>query len=376
MRRRRKRKMSLYKKSLLIFTLCMLIIGEIFLIYVNNSLKEYENSNIDNYLTSLLGDIQKESQKGNITKYLSLANLNSKYEEKSDLENGYKTLLKDATLAYQKTADDTYDLSADDNVFATVKLDDSKVKHRLGLLTYPDLQIKQMISYNEDGLYKYDFYLASNYELFINNIKVNEEDLKESSLIEEYSEIYTKINLPKLNHYYIDGLSQKPDIVIKDESNQEIKYTFTNNTYYANDFYQTDDYNDAMQKLITEYNPLDIAEKWSLFLTNDLSGALHGFNTLATNLIDGTSLYKRAYSWGTGVDVTFTSIHTLDKEPFTNEKVSNFTIYNQNAFSCEVYLEKNMTLIDKQKRTDVLHEMLYFVYYDGAYRLVQMQTVA
>jgi hypothetical protein len=86
-------------------------------------------------------------------------------------------------------------------------------------------------------------------------------------------------------------------------------------------------------------------------------------------------MYQKAYNWATQVDVTFTSIHTLDKETFTNPKVSNFTIYNENAFSAEVYLEKNMTLIDRQKRQIVLHEMIYFVYYDGAYRVMHMQSV-
>ena len=86
-------------------------------------------------------------------------------------------------------------------------------------------------------------------------------------------------------------------------------------------------------------------------------------------------MYQRAYSWATNVDITFTSIHTLDKDTFTNTKVSNWTVYNENAFSVEVYLEKNMTLIDGQKKKDVLHDIFYYVYYDGAYRLVHMKSV-
>jgi len=34
-----------------------------------------------------------------------------------------------------------------------------------------------------------------------------------------------------------------------------------------------------------------------------------------------------------------------------------------------------MTLSDGQKRQDVLHDIFYYVYIDGAYRLVHMKAV-
>ena len=124
------------------------------------------------------------------------------------------------------------------------------------------------------------------------------------------------------------------------------------------------------------FDPIKFAENWSLFMTADLDGPRWGFYTLTPNLIEGTQMYNKAYSWATLVDIQFTSIHTLDKEPFTNEKISNITIYNENAFSVEVYLEKNMTLNDGQKRVDKLHDIYSYVYYDGAYRLMAMKSVS
>ena len=81
-----------------------------------------------------------------------------------------------------------------------------------------------------------------------------------------------------------------------------------------------------------------------IFLPDDLEGRLHGFYNISKHLIKDSSLYEYAYKWATGEDITFVSSHTLQNPTFTNEKISNFEIYDKNAFSCEVYLEKNMRL--------------------------------
>lgn len=374
--KRKIKKMSLYKKSLIVFTLLLLILAEVALIYVSNTLKDYENGDIDNYMNSLIKDMQKSAKRGDIEKYFELADVKSDYEKKSSLEKGYQELFKESKLSYKKTDDKTkYEIYADDLLIATVTLDDSKVVRRLGLLTYTNYEVESIENYNQDGLYELDFYLMDNYKLYINDVEVKESDLVESSKIEEYKEVYDLVDLPKLNHYKVSKLTYKPEIVIKDTDGKEINYEIKDGKYYATDFYNTDESDKALAKLSHEYDPLVFAKNWSLFLTADLPGIRYGLYTLTPNLIEGTQMYQRAYSWATNVDITFTSIHTLDKETFTNTKVSNWTVYNENAFSVEVYLEKNMTLIDGQKKKDVLHDIFYYVYYDEAYRLVHMKSV-
>ena len=374
---KRKKKMSAYKRSLLIFTILLLIGAEFILIYVNNSLKAYEKGDVDNYLNSLLKEIKVASQNGNIDKYFKLSKISSEYEKKSSLEKGYKELLKDAKLSYKKTDEkNVYDLYANDLLLATVTLDGSKEEKRLGMLTFNVWEIDKMQSYNNEGLYNFDIYINSDYELLINGQKINEKDLVGTEKIEGYEDAYDYVDLPKLNHYKVKGLTSKPEIVIKDQDGKKIKSEYKNNAYYANDYYHTDSMDEALKKLTNkDFNPLDFAEKWSLFLSADLLGERWGFYKLKPNLIEGTTMYKRAYSWATNIDIQFTSVHELDKETFTGEKVSNITVYNDKAFSVEVYLEKHMTLSDGQKKTDVLHDMFYYVYYDDAYRLISMKSV-
>ena len=371
---KRKKKMTGYKKSLLIWFLLLLIASEACLIYVSTTLKMYEKGNIEGYMTSLIRDMKTASKVGNINKYLSYNKVESKYEKASSFEDGYKELFNESKLSYKKNdKENTYDIYADDTMIASVTLDSKKVR-RLGILSFEEYSIKEIETYSKNGIYNIDVYVNSNYDLYINDIKVSDDDLLSKEEIKEYSEVYDKVDLPYENHYKITNLTKKPKIKVM-SGNDEIKVTNEKSTYYGVSYFKTDDKDAAFAKLTNkDYDPLTFAKNWSLFLTADLPGERYGLYTLTPNLVEGTALYKRAYSWATNVDITFTSMHTLDKETFTNVKMNGFTVYNENAFSVDIYLEKNMTLVNGEKRVDTLNDTFYYAYIDGAYRLITMKS--
>lgn len=371
---KRKKKMTGYKKSLLIWFLLLLIASEACLIYVSTTLKMYEKGNIEGYMTSLIKDMKTASKVGNINKYLSYNKVESKYEKASSFEEGYKELFNESKLSYKKNdKESTYDIYADDTMIASVTLDSKKVR-RLGILSFEEYSIKEIETYSKNGIYNIDVYVNSNYDLYINDIKVSDDDLLSKEEIKEYSEVYDKVDLPYENHYKITNLTKKPKIKVM-SGNDEIKVTNEKSTYYGVSYFKTDDKDAAFSKLTNkDYDPLTFAKNWSLFLTADLPGERYGLYTLTPNLVEGTALYKRAYSWATNVDITFTSMHTLDKDTFTNVKMNGFTVYNENAFSVDIYLEKNMTLVNGEKRVDTLNDTFYYAYIDGAYRLITMKS--
>lgn len=371
---KRKKKMTGYKKSLLIWFLLLLIASEACLIYVSTTLKMYEKGNIEGYMTSLIKDMKTASKVGNINKYLSYNKVESKYEKNSSFEEGYKELFNESKLSYKKNdKESTYDIYADDTMIASVTLDSKKVR-RLGILSFEEYSIKEIETYSKNGIYNIDVYVNSNYDLYINDIKVSDDDLLSKEEIKEYSEVYDKVDLPYENHYRITNLTKKPKIKVM-SGNDEIKVTNEKSTYYGVSYFKTDDKDAAFAKLTNkDYDPLTFAKNWSLFLTADLPGERYGLYTLTPNLVEGTALYKRAYSWATNVDITFTSMHTLDKDTFTNVKMNGFTVYNENAFSVDIYLEKNMTLVNGEKRVDTLNDTFYYAYIDGAYRLITMKS--
>lgn len=371
---KRKKKMTGYKKSLLIWFLLLLIASEACLIYVSTTLKMYEKGNIEGYMTSLIKDMKTASKVGNINKYLSYNKVESKYEKNSSFEEGYKELFNESKLSYKKNdKESTYDIYADDTMIASVTLDSKKVR-RLGILSFEEYSIKEIETYSKNGIYNIDVYVNSNYDLYINDIKVSDDDLLSKEEIKEYSEVYDKVDLPYENHYKITNLTKKPKIKVMN-GNNEVKVTNEKSTYYGVSYFKTDDKDAAFEKLTNkDYDPLTFAKNWILFLTADLPGERYGLYTLTPNLVEGTALYKRAYSWATNVDITFTSMHTLDKDTFTNVKMNGFTVYNENAFSVDIYLEKNMTLVNGEKRVDTLNDTFYYAYIDGAYRLITMKS--
>ena len=371
---KRKKKMTGYKKALLIWFLILLIASEACLIYVSTTLKMYEKGNIEGYMTSLIKDMKTASNAGNINKYLSYNKVESKYEKNSSFEEGYKELFNESKLSYKANEkENTYDIYADDTMIASVTLDSKKVR-RLGILSFEEYSIKEIETYSKNGIYNIDVYVNSNYDLYINDIKVSDEDLVSKEEIKEYSEVYDKVDLPYENHYKITNLTKKPKIKVMN-GNEEVKVTNEKSTYYGVSYFKTDDKSAAFAKLANkDYDPLTFAKNWSLFLTADLPGEKYGLYTLTPNLVEGTALFKRAYSWATNVDITFTSIHTLDKDTFTNVKMNGFTVYNENAFSVDIYLEKNMTLVNGEKRVDTLNDTFYYAYIDGAYRLITMKS--
>lgn len=371
---KRKKKMTGYKKSLLIWFLLLLIASEACLIYVSTTLKMYEKGNIEGYMTSLIKDMKTASKVGNINKYLSYNKVESKYEKNSSFEEGYKELFSESKLSYKKNdKESTYDIYADDTMIASVTLDSKKVR-RLGILSFEEYSIKEIETYSKNGIYNIDVYVNSNYDLYINDIKVSDDDLLSKEEIKEYSEVYDKVDLPYENHYKITNLTKKPKIKVMN-GNNEVKVTNEKSNYYGVTYFKTDEKDAAFEKLTNkDYDPLTFAKNWSLFLTADLPGERYGLYTLTPNLVEGTALYKRAYSWATNVDITFTSMHTLDKDTFTNVKMNGFTVYNENAFSVDIYLEKNMTLVNGEKRVDTLNDTFYYAYIDGAYRLITMKS--
>lgn len=371
---KRKKKMTGYKKSLLIWFLLLLIASEACLIYVSTTLKMYEKGNIEGYMTSLIKDMKTASKVGNINKYLSYNKVESKYEKNSSFEEGYKELFNESKLSYKANdKENTYDIYADDTMIASVTLDSKKVR-RLGILSFEEYSIKEIETYSKNGIYNIDVYVNSNYDLYINDVKVSDDDLLSKEEIKEYSEVYNKVDLPYENHYKITNLTKKPKIKVMN-GNNEVKVTNEKSNYYGVTYFKTDDKDAAFEKLTNkDYDPLTFAKNWSLFLTADLPGERYGLYTLTPNLVEGTALYKRAYSWATNVDITFTSLHTLDKDTFTNVKMNGFTVYNENAFSVDIYLEKNMTLVNGEKRVDTLNDTFYYAYIDGAYRLITMKS--
>ena len=379
MEKKTRKPMSLYKKSLLIYSLVIALLVLILLIYVLVSLKSYEKYEVGNFIKNSVADLTNKDLIDVVDQNKLQVNKYEKLSNKKDVIKAIDKALEDKkNITYELNKDSKdkkkpiYDVYYKGKKVLTIKLKNKGDVTKIKILNYSKWELVDIKSHIEEGLYEVKAYIPEDYKLYINDKEVKE--FSEST--NDATKLFAQFtDLKKFNTYEITGLIQKPTVKIKDASGKVIKpVTKDGKLTIENVYLKTDITDEAKHHLISDVDILGIAEKYSLFLTDDLQGYQHGFSTLQTYLIEGTDLYNMAYEWAHGIDITFTSRHTLKNPTFTDEKLSNFVIYSDKAFSVDVSLKKNMT-VKGEDRVMEMNDRLSFVYYNGAWKLVGMESV-
>lgn len=354
-----------FKKSLLIYSLIALLLVLVFLIYIFFTLKEYEKNQTGTFLKSSITSLSDDELKG----YLKDANLDE------SLLSDYKKLINSKDLEFKKSDDNKFSASLNNRELFEIETKVLKEKTKLGMFTYQEREVTKIIPNLKRGLVYYDILIPSNYTLYIGDKKYEEKAASEEEY-ENLSFMYYNDAMPKMNKYEINNLTKEETIKVEDFNGEVVKLKQDKYSYTVeNNAYSFDSYEEAKKLLSSDIDIWNIAHTWSLFLSKDLSGASYGLNTVKAFLIDGTDMYKMANSWAHSIDITFTSKHTLKDPVWTNEKLNNFKVYSKDAFSCEVYLEKNMVVRGKDQQ-DVMHDTLYFIKYNGEWKLMNIKSVS
>ena len=364
---------SLYKKSLILYTLLLVVCGFFILVYVFNSMVLYERNLVDNYIKYL-------ATSGKLTEDVKddLFTI-SKYEKSNaKISDGIKKLYKSDDLKIKKNTklskDEVYayDLYNNDKLISTVSIKSVNSYKRMAILTIDEWDVVDYQNYFDKGIYAYEIKVPEKYTIKINGNTLSKDDITKEGDVAGLERLTEYVEIEKSKTYEVNNLVYKPEIVILDENNKEVDYKVEyNKINVTKEFREIKTLEDAKSYIKDDFDILKLAENWSLYLTNDLSG---GLNTLMPYLIKDSYYYTMAYNWSRNIDRTFVSSHRLKNPVFTNEVVEDFIIYNDNAFSCKVYLEKNMVVSGKDKQ-DIMNDRLYFIYYDGGYKLVNMEAI-
>ncbi len=123
-------------------------------------------------------------------------------------------------------------------------------------------------------------------------------------------------------------------------------------------------------ELALQVNVLEIAEKWSLFVSKDLPGDLYGLGEISRHLIRGSYQYLVAYRYVYSIDITFISVHTLTNPPFTGEKVCNFRKITDDCFSVDISFDKHMIMNSGGEIIDSMNDRFYFLRYKDTWDAV------
>lgn len=364
-----------------------------FLGYVADSLIKYEKNEPENYMDNIMSELKKVSKNKKIAKYIDTSKINiSKFEKEGvTVDEGFNELLNTQNITYKLNKDSKenekpiYDVYANEEKILEITLNGTKKENRLSLLTFNVWKTEKIEPKMEKGLLSCNILVPNNCKVYVNNKELTQNELIEKVQNEGLAQISKYVDIPYIVKYQVTNLLKKPDIKVLDENGNELKYTQNKNTITKElDFITVDTEEKAKENIKGEIDILKVARDWSLYLTDDLEGRLHGYYNISKYLIDNSDIEKFAYNWATGIDITFVSSHTLLNPTFTNETISNFEIYNENAFSCEVHLQKNLKLKSGGKIIeDKMNERMYFAYYDDTndgkdnptWKLVNMQSV-
>ncbi len=178
--------------------------------------------------------------------------------------------------------------------------------------------------------------------------------------------------LPMNVQYRIAVLKEDAEISITDKNGNPVSFDPTLSSLDLTDVKS----GEALpEEISSAVDVLEIAKKWSLYMSNDLGGNGRGFYEMASYIVKDSYLYNVAYRWANSIDITFISYHTLLDPTFTNLATENYVRIADNAFSVEIRLDKNMNITGKGPMTDTMHSTFYFVNTDGQWKLVQIKEI-
>lgn len=279
---------------------------------------------------------------------------------------------------YSLTLPSTLSVELNGEVHNGEVLADGRVRHDIRLLTKPSVKISDnfgnKINYNggNDLPLTYMTVMAnSDY-----SVKVAGSDVPPSSVTEERNREYEAYY--KLEELGDESLKVKLDAIplnrvyniaiLKDDAEIEIKNADGSLVAFDKklkvvDLTKFNVYDVVLESISSEIDILDVAGKYSLLTSNDLK-----MNEIQNHLIVGSYQYEEAKKYAGGIDISFTSPHTLKDPIFTKQVVSNCTVITDDCFSVDVYLVKPMDLLSGgvywKTVDDLFNERLYFIRYD------------
>ena len=100
--KRIKKERSGFKKFLTVYIICLLILMSAFLIYVSDSLIQYENNQTENYIKSSIQELIKACKRRRVERYIDISAIEKSEFEKTDvtIDEGIEELLQTENIIY------------------------------------------------------------------------------------------------------------------------------------------------------------------------------------------------------------------------------------------------------------------------------------
>ncbi len=318
-----KKKLSGFKKFLIIYPTVFVAIMVIILILLSGLLKDFEASEPDNKMDEVVKDITID----NIESLIKESNIKlSEFEDTDVIVDSFKDKMKDKDITFKrksgefKPSDPVYQVLAGEEPIAKVTLEsDGKNSHnfttwKLGEITFND--------YVEEGN-EISIYAPKNAVVKLNGIEVNESyKVGEDTVVPETKNVGEYTDVVYMSNYTIKDLKVEPEITVE-LSGTKLNVVKDKNVFKSE--FPTDETLLAEQK---DYI-INIMEHYGKYIINrgNLPKLLsYTVGKAHTYLSDIPAVW--AYLYG----MTYTY-------EFRNESVTNLIKYSEDCFSVEVYFD-------------------------------------
>ncbi|MBR1508615.1 MAG: hypothetical protein IJ619_11515 [Eubacterium sp.] len=373
---RQRKKPNYFLRILAGYTILLLILAGIFLVYADICIHRFEKSQSNYAIEDYIKDFQKSISKKKLPEGFAAEEANT-FEDPNIKLNALIAQADGKELTYEKnsksynTEEPIYDILADGNPLARVTLSAYNSRTVFGILTIMDWKVKSAELLNLPDLTDYTIWVPEGYSIKVNGIDVSDEFLtgneSDQKLFENAKEY---VSFPKLVEYKIPSLANEPEVSIADASGSSVSYNHEG-TNYEVVFGQESEIPSDLKE-----TALNAAETWSLFNTADLSGGSHGLDTVRAFLIPDSYYDSLAKQWAGGIDITFTSPHTLNSPAFENVNVTQYRRYTDDCFSVRISFDKPMHLTRTGETIiDSTDSEYLFVNHDGKWCMVDMVAV-
>ena len=409
--------------SYLFILAVLMVLSACTLVYVHSALKDYESSQPENILAAQIEKLRSPSAGSQFEDILSLDKMRSDWNASEEAVTQFKKDFLASSVTFQEDhsvvdpTKKTFHVLSDGCKVATASLNHEGQETRLLIFTLDRWSVEKMevtgyefhltapasvvVKSNgevlqgeiTDGMAAYDVRSLTPLNVEIcdilgNSVPYDQKNLPtftdykvtipasyticgvepvsiDAASLEPIEELkYVKEycpDVPDAATYILRILSGEPDFKILDSSGNEVDFTIEDRKVTIDGDFSGQD----SLSLSVDIDPLAVAKLWSLFMTQDLTGANNGYSQIEPYLIQDSYLQDVAWKWATGQDITFTSNHTLKNPPFQVEDISNYVVYSENCFSCDIRLEKTLVLTRTGEEVkDVVNSTFYFVKYD------------
>ena len=252
--------------------------------------------------------------------------------------------------------------------------DDGLLLHAIRQLDKPEVEISDLygntVSYEGGDLALTNMTILA-YEDY--TVKVDGESVPEKAVSEGISKEYEFLtdiveDLPTQTEYSIAVLKNGAEVSVTNGDGEPVELKGGQSYYDLTSQLMGED--EVPAEVSGAVDVLDVAKKWSLFMSNDYT-----FDALKGYMLPDSYQYEVAQKYSTGVDRTFFSGHALLDPAFTDTEVSNFVWITEDSFSVDIKLVKHMRLNSGDNVDDEMYDRFYFVQSGGQWLLCGMKEV-